>query len=88
MNFGKEDTMSEVLNVEELFGKNVFNLGTMKERLPRNAFEEVKRVMEQGGELSPATADVVAKAMKDWAVERGATHYTHWFQPLKNMIPL
>ncbi len=74
--------MNEILNVEEIFGKNVFNLGTMKERLPRKAFEEVTRVMEQGGELSPATADVVAKAMKDWAVERGATHYTHWFQPL------
>ncbi len=74
--------MSEVLNVEEIFGKNVFTLGKMKERLPKNVFKEVKRVMEQGGELSLASADVVAKAMKDWAVENGATHYTHWFQPL------
>ena len=74
--------MSELLNVEELFGENVFNLGTMRERLPKNVFKEVKKVMDQGGELSLATADIVAKAMKDWAVEHGATHYTHWFQPL------
>lgn len=74
--------MSEVLNVEKIFGENVFTLGTMKERLPKKVFQEVKKVMEQGGELSPAAADVVAKAMKDWAVEKGATHYTHWFQPL------
>ncbi len=74
--------MSEVLNVEELFGSKVFTLGKMKERLPRSVYKEVKKIMEQGGELSPAAADVVAKAMKDWAVENGATHYTHWFQPL------
>lgn len=74
--------MSEVLNVEKLFSENVFTLGKMQERLPKKAFAEVKRVMEHGGELSFATADVVAKAMKDWAVEHGATHYTHWFQPL------
>lgn len=74
--------MSEVVNVEELFGSNLFTLGKMRERLPRNVYKEVKRVMDQGGELSLETADVVAKAMKDWAVEHGATHYTHWFQPL------
>lgn len=74
--------MSEVFNVEKIFAKNVFTLGKMKERLPKNVFKEVKKVMDQGGELSLAAADVVAKAMKDWAVENGATHYTHWFQPL------
>lgn len=74
--------MSEVLNVEEIFGENVFTLGTMKERLPKKVFAEVNRIMETGGEMSLETADVVAKAMKDWAVEKGATHYTHWFQPL------
>ena len=74
--------MSEVMNVEEIFGENVFTVGKMKERLPKKVFQEVKKVMDQGGELSPAAADVVAKAMKDWAVEKGATHYTHWFQPL------
>ena len=74
--------MSELVNVEELFGKNVFTLGKMRERLPKKVFQEVQKVMETGGEMSLATADVVAKAMKDWAVENGATHYTHWFQPL------
>ena len=74
--------MSDLLNVEAIFGEYVFNMGKMKERLPKKAYAEVKRVMETGGELSLATADVVAKAMKDWAVEMGATHYTHWFQPL------
>lgn len=74
--------MDKMLNVEEIFAKNVFTVGKMKERLPRNVFKEVKTVMEQGGELSLWAADVVAKAMKDWAIENGATHYTHWFQPL------
>ena len=74
--------MSEMINAAEVFGENVFNLAKMKERLPKKIYTEVKNVMENGGELSLETADVVAKAMKDWAVSRGATHYTHWFQPL------
>lgn len=74
--------MGEAFNVEEIFAKNVFTLGKMKQRLPKGVFKEVKAVMDRGGELSLETADVVAKAMKDWAVENGATHYTHWFQPL------
>lgn len=74
--------MGEIFNVEEVFAKNVFTLGKMKQRLPKSVFKEVKAVMDCGGELSLETADVVAKAMKDWAVENGATHYTHWFQPL------
>ena len=74
--------MSDGVRVEEIFAKNVFTMGKMKERLPKNVYKEVKRVMEQGGELSQAAADIVAMAMKDWAVENGATHYTHWFQPL------
>ena len=74
--------MSEILNVEAIFGENVFTVGKMRERLPKKVFQEVMNVMEKGGEMSLATADVVAKAMKDWAVEKGATHYTHWFQPL------
>ncbi|MCM1386064.1 MAG: glutamine synthetase III [Bacillus sp. (in: Bacteria)] len=74
--------MSETFNVEEIFGQNLFTLGKMKERLPKNVYKEVVKVMNQGGELSMDAANVVAKAMKDWAVERGATHYTHWFQPL------
>ena len=74
--------MSEVLNVEEIFGSKVFTLGKMRERLPKSVYKEVKKIIDHGGELSLATADVVAKAMKDWAIENGATHYTHWFQPL------
>ena len=74
--------MSEVLKVEEIIASKVFTLSKMRERLPKNVYKEVKKVMDQGGELPPEAADVVAKAMKDWAVENGATHYTHWFQPL------
>ena len=76
------DKMREVLNVEEIFASKVFTFGKMKERLPGSIYKEVQKLMEQGGELPLATADVIAKAMKDWAVENGATHYTHWFQPL------
>ena len=78
----KEQKMSNMLNVEEIFGENVFSLGKMRERLPKKVYTELAKIMTEGGELSLETADVVAKAMKDWAVEKGATHYTHWFQPL------
>ena len=74
--------MSEVFNVEEIFAKNVFTLNKMQQRLTGNAYKEVLKVMNKGGELSMNTANVIAKAMKDWAVENGATHFTHWFQPL------
>ncbi|MBQ2803776.1 MAG: glutamine synthetase III [Lachnospiraceae bacterium] len=74
--------MTDGMCVEEIFASKVFTLGRMKERLPKGIYKEVVKVMDQGGELSLAAADVVAKAMKDWAVENGATHYTHWFQPL------
>lgn len=74
--------MGETMNIEELFASNVFTLGTMKERLPKEVFEEFMSVREKGGNLSKESANVVARAMKEWAVEKGATHYTHWFQPL------
>ena len=74
--------MSEVMNVEEIFASDVFTLGKMKEVLPKDVYKEVKKVIDEGGELSMSAANVVAKAMKDWAVENGATHFTHWFQPL------
>ena len=74
--------MSEIVNVAEIFGKNVFNETVMKERLPKSVFKKMKKTIEDGAELDPSIADVVAHAMKDWAIERGATHYTHWFQPL------
>ncbi len=72
----------EKLNVEELFGKNVFTMSKMRERVPDEVYAEVQRIIREGGDLSLRDADIVAQAMKDWAVENGATHYTHWFQPL------
>ena len=69
-------------NVENIFAEKVFTNAKMKERLPKKVYQEVMNIMEHGGELSMATADAVAMAMKDWAVENGATHYSHWFQPL------
>ncbi|MEG0369597.1 MAG: glutamine synthetase III, partial [Hungatella sp.] len=74
--------MSEFVNVTELFGKNVFNETVMRERLPKTVFKNLKKTIEDGAELDPSIAEVVAHAMKDWAIERGATHYSHWFQPL------
>ncbi|MDD5939735.1 MAG: glutamine synthetase III [Lachnospiraceae bacterium] len=74
--------MGDTIRLEELFGKNVFTISKMKERLPKSVFKSVRDIILHGGELSLAEADVVAKAMKDWAMENGATHYTHWFQPL------
>ena len=74
--------MEDRIRLEELYGRNVFTLSKMKERLPKSVYRDVLEVMRGGGELSRADADVVAKAMKDWAMENGATHYTHWFQPL------
>ncbi len=73
------------MNVSEIFGSNVFNESVMRERLPKKVFAEVMDVMQNGGQLSMASADVVANEMKDWAVEKGATHYTHWFQPLNGV---
>ena len=77
-----ENSMSDVLNVSEMFGKNVFNDAVMRDRLPKSVYRKLKKTIEDGAELDPSIADVVAHAMKDWAIERGATHYTHWFQPL------
>ena len=77
-----EDKNKEKINVVELFGSNVFNDKIMQERLPKKVYKELHKTIDEGKELAPITAEVVAGAMKDWAVEKGATHYTHWFQPL------
>ena len=77
-----EDKNKEKINVVELFGSNVFNDKIMRERLPKKVYKELHKTIDEGKELDPITAEVVAGAMKDWAVEKGATHYTHWFQPL------
>ena len=69
-------------SLTELFGSNVFNDSAMKQRLPKETYKALQRTIKQGLSLDPAVADVVAGAMKDWAIERGATHFTHWFQPM------
>ncbi len=74
--------MSEAFNVADVFGKYVFNDTVMKERLPKKVYQELRKTIDEGAELHIEVADVVANAMKDWAIEMGATHYTHWFQPL------
>ena len=74
--------MSEKFNVIENFGTMVFNDSVMRERLPKHIYQSLKKTMNEGSELEKSLADVVASAMKDWAVEKGATHYTHWFQPM------
>ena len=74
--------MSDYMNVTEIFGCDVFNDSVMEERLPKKVYKELKKTIEEGKELSPEVADVVAHEMKEWAIEKGATHYSHWFQPL------
>ena len=74
--------MSDVINVAEIFGEDVFNDTVMQSRLPKKVYKDLKRMIQEGQELDLATADVIAHEMKEWAIEKGATHYTHWFQPL------
>ena len=76
----------KVINVAEIFGENVFNDTVMQERLPKKIYKELRRTIEEGKELDIATADVIAHEMKEWAIEKGATHYTHWFQPLTGVM--
>ncbi|SHJ99891.1 glutamine synthetase III family protein [Hespellia stercorisuis] len=73
---------TDLINVAEIFGEDVFNDTVMQERLPKKVYKELKKIIEEGGELDLSTADVIAHEMKEWAIEKGATHYTHWFQPL------
>ena len=74
--------MSEAINVAKIFGEDVFNDTVMQERLPKKVYKDLKKTIEEGKELDLATADVIAHEMKEWAIEKGATHYSHWFQPL------
>ena len=74
--------MYEKVSIPEIFGMNVFNDAVMRERLPKKIYNELKNTIENGERLRSDVADIVANAMKDWAIERGATHYTHWFQPM------
>ena len=74
--------MSEILNVPEIFGSDVFNEAIMKQRLSPTVFEKWKDCVRSGTALEQHTANEIAEAMKNWAIEKGATHYTHWFQPM------
>lgn len=71
--------------ITEIFGLNVFSDAVMRERLPKNIYESFKKVLDGIEDLTPAVADVLANAMKDWAIEKGATHYCHWFQPMTGL---
>lgn len=74
--------MSEYIDVSEIFGEDVFNDVVMQQRLPKKVYKDLKQTILEGEELSLEMADVIAHEMKEWAIEKGATHYTHWFQPL------
>ncbi|MBQ9384648.1 MAG: glutamine synthetase III, partial [Ruminiclostridium sp.] len=77
--------MNENYDVSRIFGEDVFDEHTMRQRLPKEVFKKLKATMNSGRELDGSIAESVAAAMKDWAVEKGATHYTHWFQPMTNI---
>ena len=72
-------------HLEEIFGINVFNDSVMRQRLPKEIYKALHKTIDEGRRLDADVASVVANAMKDWALERGATHYTHWFQPLNSV---
>ena len=74
--------MSEYFKVVDIFGEYVFNDTVMKERLPKKVYQKLQETIKEGTDLDLATADIIAHEMKEWAIEQGATHYTHWFQPL------
>lgn len=76
---------TSTMNITEIFGENTLQLEDLKERLPKSVWQELKKTMSGGEQLNSDVADAVAVAMKDWATEKGATHYTHWFQPLTGL---
>jgi glutamine synthetase len=68
--------------LSQVFGSNVFNDSVMRQTLPKATYQALKKTIETGSSLDPQVAEVVASAMKDWAISKGATHFTHWFQPM------
>ncbi|OGX39102.1 MAG: glutamine synthetase [Omnitrophica WOR_2 bacterium RIFCSPHIGHO2_02_FULL_50_17] len=74
-----------VTSIQELYGQNVFSLKTMRNYLSEKAYNSLSNTIKEGGKLDPTIADEVADAMKTWAISKGATHYTHWFQPLTGL---
>jgi glutamine synthetase len=83
-NKGRESLMNcceTEKSLPELFGSNVFGDVVQRACLPKNVYKKLRQTIDDGKELDPTIADVVANAIKDWAIERGATHFCHWFQP-------
>src|SRR5439155_14118306 len=78
-------TMTSAKRLDTLFGADVFSEKVMRQRLPKDVFKRLMETTKRGARLNPELADVIAAAMKDWAIENGATHYTHWFQPLTGL---
>src|SRR5436309_13574837 len=72
-------------SIRQLFGVNVFSDEVMRARLPENVYRALKNTLRKGAPLDPSIADIVATVMKEWAIEKGATHYTHWFQPMTGL---
>ncbi|HNY12109.1 MAG TPA: glutamine synthetase III, partial [Candidatus Wallbacteria bacterium] len=73
------------VRVSEIFGSMTFNLSVIKEKLPKTVFKKLMEIIEKGGKLDAEIADAVAHAMKEWALSKGVTHYTHWFQPMTGL---
>nr|MBC8481092.1 glutamine synthetase III [Planctomycetota bacterium] len=71
--------------ITSIFGSNVFNDSVMRERLPKDVYKALRETIDDNKPLNPAIADVIANAMKDWAIEKGATHFCHWFQPMTGL---
>src|SRR5690554_4469930 len=80
---GKLDYCSNT--IKDVFGEHVFNEEQRRQRLPKNVYRILQKTIQSGDEIDPSIADAVAVAMKDWAIEHGATHYTHWFQPMTGL---
>ncbi len=78
----ERNDMNDYFNIADIFGENVFSDKVMQERLPKKIYRELYKTIDEGKELDPMVAEVVAEEMKQWAIEKGATHYTHWFQPM------
>src|SRR3954464_6586403 len=82
---GHANLKDQEIPVRQLFGVNVFSDEVMRSRLPENVYKALRNTIKKGAPLDPSVADVVAAAMKEWAMERGASHYTHWFQPMTGL---
>ena len=78
----RSTAVTPVRKVADEFGSLTFNEEVQRARLPKDVFRALRRSIAQGEAIEPSVADIVATALKDWAVEHGATHYTHWFQPM------